>query len=509
MTSFANKNDSRISNLQLLMLFFPLFAIICLWYCRWQTQVIYGDDLGIYNVLRFETDLEIVREAQKYRPVNTWLIKLLIATLGKHVSWYFYFNAAMQALYALLFIRLTSLLVQNKYVCFSVGLLVALSRFNFYNLTQLYNGGAMEVPAMIFFTGSVIYWLKATLNNKNELPGFRYMLLAILMANLSIYTHERYLVILPFLLVSLVVPRFVLLSNTHKIICSSLIILSAVVNFAIKDVVLHISFFVGTGHTNIALDPARSLQYFGDAIADLFQFNAGPDYLSGLPYRQLDLFYPILPVVTSAVVVIAIGSLLFKTSSGMLSGNKRNTTYIIVALLLLTLLSLGPAVATIRLEQRWLQASFGMLMVVFAIGAAKLMNTRKRMLGMLLPWLALYLLCEGHYLDAGVRNMYISNSVHKAAIYKKAIDNNIIHINSKRLYILDVKNDTNSENETRWVLQDSAFFDYYSTGSKQIRFIDSPYLNNLRTTNAPLPPLSQVIIQASDSVYSIPLYKSL
>lgn len=513
MILFANKNESRISNVQLLMLFFPLFAIICLWYSPWQTQVIYGDDLGTFQAYRFQTELEMIRESQKYRPVNTWLIRFLIATLGKHVSWHFYFNAAMQAVYTLVFIRLANLLVKNKIICIAAGSLVALSRFNFYNLTQLYNGGAMEVPALIFLTGSIIYWLKATLNNDNGTndngtSGFRYMLLAILLANLSIYTHERYLVLLPFLLVSLVVPHFVLLSNTQKSISGSLIILSAVANFFIKQVILHISFFVGTGHTNISFDPTRSLQYFGNAVADLFQFNSGPDYLSGLPYAHLDVFYQILPIITSAIVIFTIGSLLLKSSTHTNLDHKRKTAYIIIALLLLALLSLGPAVATIRLEQRWLQASFALLMVVLAAGAAELVNKRPRLEAVVFVFVAISLLCEGHYLDAGVRNMYISNSVHKAVIYKKAIDNNTIQANSKRLYILDVKNDTNSQNETRWVLQDSAFFDYYSTGSKQISFIDSQDLNNLQITNTPQLPFSQVIIQNNDSVYCVSFNKN-
>lgn len=498
----ANKNDKRISNLQLLMLFFPFFVVICIWYYPWQTQVIYGDDLAAYYGFGEKTELELIRESQKYRPVNTWLIKLLLATLGKHVSWYFYFNAGMQALYALIFIRLANLIVQNKIICLSAGLLVALSRFNFYNLTQLYNGGAMEIPAMIFFTGSVIFWLKAVVNTSGETFAFRYLLLAILFANLSIYTHERYLVILPFLLGSLLVPKFILLSNTRKFICSSLIILSATINFIIKQAILHISFFVGTGHTNISFDLSKSVTHFGYAMADLFQFNSGPDYLSGLPYSQLDLFYQIQPIITLSIFIYATASLLLKRRTFRTgTEQEKKTIYIVIALMLLAFLSLGPAIATIRLEQRWLQAPFALFLLAFAVGAAGLVSKKPRMLAVVVAFLAISLLCEGHYLQAGVRNLYITSSVHKAAIYKKAIDNNTIQANSQQLYIHDLKHDTNSENETRWVLQDSAFFGYYSTGNKHISFIDSQYLILIQASKVQLPPFSQVIIQASDTIY--------
>lgn len=123
------------------------------------------------------------------------------------------------------------------------------------------------------------------------------------------------------------------------------------------------------------------------------------------------------------------------------------------------------------------------------------------MLAVVVVFLAISLLCEGHYLQAGVRNMYITSSVHKAAIYKKAIDNNTIQANSQQLYILDVKNDTNSQNETRWVLQDSAFFGYYGTGNKHISFIDSQYLILVQASKVQLPPFSQVIIQTGDTIY--------
>ncbi len=500
----ANKNNEYISNKQLLLLFFPLLAIIILWFGHWQTQVIYGDDLGIYESYRTKTDLDIILESQKYRPVNTWLIRLLIATLGNHVSLYFYFNAVMQTLCALIFIKIADLFLRNIFFSCLLGLLVGLSRFNFYNITQLYNGGAMEVSAVLFFLGSLYYWLKTTRPQNTYDQNFRSLLMSILLANLCIYTHERYIVLFLFMLGALFIPTLSKLKAVHKRSLATLLVGSVAINYLIKQQVYHISFFMGTGNTHIRFSPASAAKYLQDALLDLIQFNSGPEYLSGYPYLWLSAFYKSLPIITTLFILLTVTVyLVVKNKNRPQFIGNANSGYVVLALFGLLLLTIGPAVVTIRLEQRWLQAAFAVLLIIVAAAIGSVAyNKMVAGIGITL-FVAIFLISERNYLDAGVPNIYLSSSVRKAKLYKQAIDGGVIKPPTKHLIISADHMSPDDQDELRWVLQNGQFFEFYHVGRKTIQFADSSALTGILAQPAIFPSASQVIGQRGDSVCNI------
>ncbi len=501
----ANKNDGQISNKQLFLLFFPLLAIIVFWFSHWQTQVIYGDDLGIYQYYLTKSDAYIIAESQKYRPINTWLIKLLIATLGKHVSLYYYFNAAMQAICALLFIKIANLFLRNIFFSFLFGVLVAVSRFNFYNLTQLYNGGAMEVLALIWFLAGLYYWLKATYATSNtQQQNLKYYLAAILFANASIYTHERYIVFFPFLLLALFIPALSRLKLGHRLLVGVLIVASVAINYFIKKEVYHIAFFMGTGNTHIQFSFATAFGYLCDALLDLFQFNAGPEYLSGYPYMWLSGPYKLPPIIATSFIGLAV--LIYVQAARKQSSHYTGPRYsglIILSLLALLLLTLAPAVSTIRLEQRWLQAAFALQLVILAACLGWVSYNKIFSGTAMCLFITVFLYSERHYLDDGARNIYISNSAHKATVYKQAVDRAVIKPMAKELLILDTTSDANSQNELIWVLQGGQFFGFYGLGEKTIKHIDLNTYEHIMIKPQELPVSTQIIGQLGDSVYNI------
>ena len=501
----ANKNNEYISNRQLLLLFFPLLAIIILWFGHWQTQVIYGDDLGIYESYRTKTDLDIILESEKYRPINTWMIKLLIATLGKHIPLYFYFNAMMQAICTLLFIKIANLFLKDILFSFHLGLLVALSRFNFYNLTQLYNGGAMEVLAMIFFMGGLYYWLKAAIGGKTEEQNFRWLLTSAMLTNLCIYTHERYIVFFIFLLCALPVPALSRLKIAQKLKLAAIILASVGINYFIKQQIYHISFFVGTGNTHIDLSPLSAAGYLKDALLDMFQFNTGPEYLSGLPYPRLTTFHKSLPIITSLYILLTIAVYLAikRTKKPQYIGTA-NSGYVVLALFGLLLLTVGPAIVTIRLEQRWLQAAFAVLLIIVAACVSSVSFNKIVSYTGLFTFVSVFLLSERNYLVTGVPDIYLSSSVRKATLYKRAIDNKIIDPAAKCLVIVDNSHNANSKAELKWVLQNGAFFDFYETSIRNIQLVDSAHYQFLLSTQAFVPVSSQCIGQNGDTIFKMP-----
>jgi hypothetical protein len=78
------------------------------------------------------------------------------------------------------------------------------------------------------------------------------MLFAILFANLSLYTHERYIVLLPFLLLVLIATTTLKkVKQKQSGLITALIIGSVLLNVFVKKYVFGMSFFVGTGGTHV------------------------------------------------------------------------------------------------------------------------------------------------------------------------------------------------------------------------------------------------------------------
>jgi hypothetical protein len=152
--------------------------------------------------------------------------------------------------------------------------------------------------------------------------------------------------------------------------------------------------------------------------------------------------------------------------------NKTLVTLVILSAIFVA--SLIPAVVTIRLEQRWLQASMAVfiLMLLVAINSTYTKSKVLQMGSLLLfviPCIAINYSC----LNNGANNIYLCNAQNKAMLFRIAMKNRIIKNTCDTLCIYEEKKDTNNENEINWILQKGIFFEYYGQAKKEIIFVDS------------------------------------
>jgi hypothetical protein len=137
---------------------------------------------------------------------------------------------------------------------------------------------------------------------------------------------------------------------------------------------------------------------------------------------------------------------------------------------------LAPAIVTIRLEHRWLQASFNVLVLMIAIIIRNLnfKNNYTQYALYALVFIPL-ILTDNRYLRKGFPNIYLYYTQRTALSYKEAIDKGIINPNATNLYIWVKQRDFNNEQGYKWALGGGSLFSIYQNKSKNIIFVDSVY----------------------------------
>jgi hypothetical protein len=336
--------------------------------------VFYGDDLFTY---KYYTGLKTFSEkvnmgvvGEKYRPVQGISLQLIIDSFNKNPDGYYWFNVIIQSINTFIFACLLNLYLRTPVLSILFGLLLGLSRFALFNITQLTNGGALEGLALTFFLGCLYYVVKQIKSNGDKTLSPGNMFFAILFANLSLYTHERYIVLLPFLLLVLIATAtFKKVKQKRSGLITALIIGSILLNVFVKKYVFGMSYFVGTGGVHIDFSFNTAFSFLKDAVLSIFLFNTGPEYLVGISFSSLSSFYKLLTVLTWLFVVFLLIRFFRKELVHQTQQQKLISRGITDLLLLgiLFFLLLAPAIVTFRLEHRWLQASFSVLVLIIVM----------------------------------------------------------------------------------------------------------------------------------------------
>src|ERR1017187_2569540 len=134
--------------LKFLIYLFIIFFITCAYFINIETHTIYGDDLALYvNHFKNKTAwdaLNFYAPLGKFRPVSGLINTLILFIFDKNLHYYFLFNIGIQTLITCVFALILDLVLQSPLLSVVIGSLVGLSRFAFYSVTQVLNGGTSE-----------------------------------------------------------------------------------------------------------------------------------------------------------------------------------------------------------------------------------------------------------------------------------------------------------------------------------------------------------------------------
>ncbi len=459
-------------------------VIIYFYFLQWKTGTAYGDDLYIFQYhgsLQHVADkISMPLSFGKYRPVHGMNMHLLIELFQKNIAAYYYFNICIQAINALLFALVAHLFLRSVSLSLLFGLTVGLSRFALFNIVQLLNGGALEGMAMSFFLAALFFMVRS-LAGEHRLPTQHRndLFWSIVFANLAMYTHERYIVLLPFImLLALLYPGLRKLNGRQKAGLIIFCVASIIVNVLLKKQLYDMPFFMGTASAGMVFSLPSALGFLKEGMLSLFQFNNGPEFLVGIPFTAIPLPEKLLVLLVFAGIVWVLFYYLrqVKQSGNAEQQSQPTHIWLFLSLIILCGLFLVPAVLTIRLEQRWLQASWSIFVLLFIIAATVVPAKQSfKKNGWMLLFCLLLLWVDANYLARGGKYIYLNYSEAAATEFEEAIQQGVIKRGTNNLYIWEKKRDPNTENAIRWDLGDGYFFNFYQQHGKNISFVDSVY----------------------------------
>ncbi|HEY4285638.1 MAG TPA: hypothetical protein VGN00_00950 [Puia sp.] len=461
--------------------------IIYVYFIRWRTGTIYGDDLQMFSEHSRLTSLydkiHLLVPLQKYRPIQGIVMHAVMEGFQKNIHAYYVFNVAAQTINTFIFAALLNLFLRSPLLALLFSMTLGISRFALFNMTQLLNGGPLEALAMTFFLLSLLYVVKAMRNSEWEAPQKqKAILLSILFANLGMYTHERYIVIFPFIFaVALFFPGLKTIASRNRIALAVICVVSILLNIGIKKYIYSMPFFVGTAGTQMSPSITNILQFFFRAVLSIFQINSGDGYLVGITFSYLPRLDKLFVLFILMLVLGIFGWFILQKWKEIRSDHGKSSSmfFIFIFLWLLFGLMLVPAVSTIRLEQRWLQASAAVFVLQIVIALTSMpfgnLKVRNSILGI---FALLFLGTDIMYLRKGGDYFYMVNAEKDAAAFKDAALSGTITSRSDVLYILGKKMDPDTESAYRWFLLDGHLFEFYQGKLKKLIFVDSSSISD-------------------------------
>ena len=331
-------------------------------------KALYMDDLYLFSFFReqdFFTFSFPIGEAVRFRPVYWALSYIEMVFVGNDPNRYWYFNVALNGLLAC-FLCYFSWAVSKgkKIVSFSLGIIFLSAHFAYYQIAQAL--GILETLAM-GFSLITLYFLYLQLNEERHFV--RNLVLSHLFFFLLVFTHERYIALLPLFYVPLFFRRRVGKNTAVKatstggndaeteykgteqeksetrgneagkekkkegknIVFTSCILFllplaQAYLFYAIRKFAIGSFIPKGTGGTEVteSFKLTDALQNAFAEVYYIFGFQKGPEYLNGIPWENVagnirKLVYASIGVLGITVFLCLIFALIriFKTDNSI------------------------------------------------------------------------------------------------------------------------------------------------------------------------------------------------
>ena len=352
-------------------------------------KALYMDDLYYFSFFREQDFFSFsfpIGQAVRFRPVYWALSYIEMVFVGNDPNRYWYFNVVQNGLLAFFLCFFSWKASQGKKILsFFMGILFLSSHFAYYQIGQAL--GTLESLAL-GFSLITLYFLYQELNEEKHFK--RNLVLSHLFFFLTVFTHERYIALLPILFVPLFFRRRVekntavktiLTGGNHaeteyrtteqekaetrgneagkekkkegkNIVFTSCILFllplaQAFLFYAIRKFAIGSFIPKGTGGTEVteSFKLEEALQNAFAEVYYIFGFQKGPEYLNGIPWENVTgnirkLVYASIGILGITVFLCLIFALIriFKTEknrgkskgSSAENGTGKNTTYDLV-----------------------------------------------------------------------------------------------------------------------------------------------------------------------------------
>ena len=266
---------------------------------------LYMDDLYLWSCYGEQSFLEYVfpMGSTRFRFLYYLISWLELAFVGNHVTWIVPINIVLNAAIAFTIYRIAFRIGGRRFVSIALSVAYLLSRMAYYQIGQLY--GTMESMGLWAAIG-ILYFLYRYVNERD---GKSYLLANVLYFCAS-FIHERYMALIPVLLLAL------LLGQSKKVQKSDGDMEAAygksrrrrteeeyrtpkwqffLLSIGIFGLIMLIRLFTigtlspaGTGGTDVAdtFDTAEAVAHAWEQVGFVFGVGTGPDYLCGMTFAD-------------------------------------------------------------------------------------------------------------------------------------------------------------------------------------------------------------------------------
>ena len=287
-------------------------------------KALYMDDLYLFSFFReqdFFTFSFPIGEAVRFRPVYWALSYIEMVFVGNDPNRYWYFNVVLNGLLAC-FLCYFSWVVSKgkKIVSLSLSLIFLSAHFAYYQIAQAL--GILETLAL-GFSLITLYFLYLQLNEEKHF--LRNLIFSHIFFFLLVFTHERYIALLPLFYVPLF---FRGRAGEAKILTGGKILplAQAFLFYAIRKFAIGSFIPKGTGGTEVT-ESFKLEEALQNAFTEgfyIFGFQKGPEHLNGIPWENVaenirKLVYASIVVLGIAVFLCLIFALIriFKTDKSI------------------------------------------------------------------------------------------------------------------------------------------------------------------------------------------------
>ena len=322
------KREKRQGNIFRLLFFLCSFCLLMLFafYVNRHIHIkaLYMDDLYLFSFFREQDFLTFsfpIGEAVRFRPVYWALSYIEMVFVGNDPNRYWYFNVVLNGLLAC-FLCYFSWVVSKgkKIVSLSLSLIFLSAHFAYYQIAQAL--GILETLAL-GFSLITLYFLYLQLNEEKHF--LRNLVFSHIFFFLLVFTHERYIALLPLFYVPLF---FRGRAGEAKILTGGKILplAQAFLFYAIRKFAIGSFIPKGTGGTEVteSFKLEEALQNAFTEVYYIFGFQKGPEHLNGIPWENVaenirKLVYASIVVLGIAVFLCLIFALIriFKTDKSI------------------------------------------------------------------------------------------------------------------------------------------------------------------------------------------------
>lgn len=450
-----------------LIVFAPIAVLNVVWFTSFSGRTLMGDDLDLLLQSRtpggYASDFLVAftqTAADKFRPLVAVLFSVTTDLFGGSFQSYRNLNLALQLVnVGLVGVLAWRLAKRNWLVAVSAMTLVTVSRFNVYFVLQVY--GLMEGLAVTFLVLMLL-----CVHRFYESESRRPLVLANTCFFLIVFTHERFIVLAPFLVVATLLSPTTFRSLRERVAWAAAPLGVAVFNVVVKVYALGVDFFTGTGGQEVDLGPGQILVFLRRAVLNVLGFNTGPDYLSGRNMHSLGVLGVLLG--TAFVLALCVAGLLVAVQWAREGGDRRGATraWLLGASLLGPLLL--SASITFRQEFRWLYAPYIVLVVGVSWVLGRLAPQPRMQVLATLAVLVSGLTVDGYY-RRHVENTYFFGGLRVAdSVRHEIIDRHRRELASATVFLV-THGDPVVEG---WYLRGGGFFGIYAPDA-DVRLVPS------------------------------------